>query len=355
MKIFGRSKTPPEKDSSNTTQSPPEKFQHLRIEKISIRNYKAIEDLTINFPKPEISSDPDITIIGSQNGVGKSSILECCAMVSAAFNIRFPSENKNARYVVREGCSEFEIEADVELENKHTQVRIRVPVRGSPDLEFKRYSREEHHRESQYYTSVYDEEFLTVVQKDPDPLMFPCLLFFHSFRRVPDTLLDGRRHGWSSSYVPWFKKICLRNILESRDILDSGEQNSSNDEVLILNQLLNEFADSDLGQVKLDVSEDGSLDYNIYTKTGSRLRFESLSSGQKDIISTLYLIWFLTRQERSVVLIDEPELHLNAEWHRRYVSNLSKLAPNNQYILATHSPDVAAAVAPDRRLILNGS
>ena len=80
--------------------------------------------------------------------------------------------------------------------------------------------------------------------------------------------------------------------------------------------------------------------------------FNGLSSGQIEIISTLFLIWLVTRNAPSVVLIDEPELHLNAEWHGSFVSSLVELAPDNQYILATHSEDVMSSVSRECRIIL---
>jgi predicted ATP-dependent endonuclease of OLD family len=52
------------------------------------------------------------------------------------------------------------------------------------------------------------------------------------------------------------------------------------------------------------------------------------------------------------VLIDEPELYLNAEWHWSLIRNMCQLAPDNQYIIATHSQDVFEAVDEDRRILL---
>ena len=54
-----------------------------------------------------------------------------------------------------------------------------------------------------------------------------------------------------------------------------------------------------------------------------------------------------------MVFIDEPELHLNAQWHRGFVKNLIGLAPQNQYIIATHSEDIMDSVSEDRRALLS--
>jgi len=81
--------------------------------------------------------------------------------------------------------------------------------------------------------------------------------------------------------------------------------------------------------------------------------FDNLSSGQKDIISTLFLIWETTRTQPGIVLIDEPELHMNAEWRVNFVQTLFDLAPWNQYILATHSEDIFGSVPAHQRILLS--
>ncbi|MBZ5713603.1 AAA family ATPase [Nannocystis pusilla] len=53
-----------------------------------------------------------------------------------------------------------------------------------------------------------------------------------------------------------------------------------------------------------------------------------------------------------MVLIDEPELHLNAEWQVKFVRLLFKLAPKNQYIFATHSEFIFRSVQEDRRILI---
>lgn len=105
---------------------------------------------------------------------------------------------------------------------------------------------------------------------------------------------------------------------------------------------------------KLAPNLQGSLRLRIRAHgSGASHDFDGLSSGQKEIISTLYLIWRHTRDNPSVVLIDEPELHLNAEWRVDYLRTLHRMAPRNQYILATHSEDIFASVDPSRRFVLN--
>jgi predicted ATP-dependent endonuclease of OLD family len=63
----------------------------------------------------------------------------------------------------------------------------------------------------------------------------------------------------------------------------------------------------------------------------------------------------LTRKYPKIILIDEPELHLNRDWQQTLVHDLVENAPNNQYILATHSVEVAEAVEPYQRILLESS
>lgn len=54
-----------------------------------------------------------------------------------------------------------------------------------------------------------------------------------------------------------------------------------------------------------------------------------------------------------IVLIDEVELHLHPRWQRRVVDSLRAAFPNCQFILATHSPQVASAAPPASVVVLS--
>lgn len=60
------------------------------------------------------------------------------------------------------------------------------------------------------------------------------------------------------------------------------------------------------------------------TSAGKRLRFADLSSGERQLVF-LMLVSFVTRDDKSIVYIDEPELSLNIKWQRRLISSILKL------------------------------
>lgn len=77
------------------------------------------------------------------------------------------------------------------------------------------------------------------------------------------------------------------------------------------------------------------------TFNGSAYELESLSSGERQIVTMLY---FATRDfvANGVVLIDEPEISLHVDWQRKILSQISSHAPDKQIIACTHSPEIGA-------------
>lgn len=60
----------------------------IKIRRISMRNYKGIDKLEMEFPTPRMPDEPDILVMGSRNGLGKTSIIECCSLLLLALTLR---------------------------------------------------------------------------------------------------------------------------------------------------------------------------------------------------------------------------------------------------------------------------
>lgn len=67
---------------------------------------------------------------------------------------------------------------------------------------------------------------------------------------------------------------------------------------------------------------------------------ETLSSGERQIITLLYAATHMSKQR--VVLIDEPELSLHVDWQRMLLSKMAEQLQDRQIIACTHSPAIAA-------------
>lgn len=72
-------------------------------------------------------------------------------------------------------------------------------------------------------------------------------------------------------------------------------------------------------------------------KKSNTIESSNLSRGEKNVLILLILA-FLSRDEKKVFILDEPDLTLHIEWQKKIVAKLLELAPKSQFIIATHSP-----------------
>ena len=81
--------------------------------------------------------------------------------------------------------------------------------------------------------------------------------------------------------------------------------------------------------------------FNIVSK-GKILPIDALSSGEKQILLIMLRVFLLEGKE-SYVLLDEPENSLDISWQYKLIDTLTKLNPNAQFFIATHSPSIFGA------------
>ena len=344
----------------------------FRIERLSIRNYKGIDALDLEFPQSPIAGSADVVAIGSRNGVGKSSVLECCAIVLAIPRLLDGHDGatsfEGVDDIVRVGEESAEIHGRVRSSENRTTIRLTLGRDGAVtaiDGDAHSVDRSGSGFDEFEHMGTRVNLFPYILGQTPDPVLFRNGVLLHSYRRISGghvesdnvfksaSLYDLRPFDDTSSRN-LFKAIVVREMMYDAGLVENTGNRKDQGGVLDkLNELIKQYAGGELG--KLRVIDDDEIDIRIGLMGQSKsFTFNALSSGQIEIISTLFLIWHATRDAPSVVLIDEPELHMNAEWHGSLVSSLVELAPRNQYILATHSEDVMASVAPECRIILTG-
>lgn len=82
----------------------------------------------------------------------------------------------------------------------------------------------------------------------------------------------------------------------------------------------------------------GDGDFEI--KAGGRdIDISDLSSGEKHILTILGRV-ALSYEGATSFIADEPELSLHLDWQRKIIPAITKLSPNTQVIVATHSPAI---------------
>jgi predicted ATP-dependent endonuclease of OLD family len=96
------------------------------------------------------------------------------------------------------------------------------------------------------------------------------------------------------------------------------------------------YADS---SKKIDIDPVGCL--VVTRKDGKTTSVEALSSGERQILVILAHLMFNRYFRKSgVVIIDEPELSLHLKWQGMFVEEVTRLSPDTQFIMATHSPEI---------------
>lgn len=97
-------------------------------------------------------------------------------------------------------------------------------------------------------------------------------------------------------------------------------------------------------------------------KDGKSFNLSQMSDGEKNLIT---LVGDIARrlaianpnssnplEGDGIILIDEIDLHLHPKWQRLMIPQLTKIFPNCQFIITTHSPQVISHVKPEYLFLL---
>ena len=109
-------------------------------------------------------------------------------------------------------------------------------------------------------------------------------------------------------------------------------------------QSVNLFFRESNKQLVISKTGDIKIIYSNTDKNPSSRRINNikeLSSGEKQIIAMFGSLIFHNNGDTSdIYFVDEPEISLHLSWQDLYVDALLTACPNNQFILATHSPNI---------------
>ena len=100
------------------------------------------------------------------------------------------------------------------------------------------------------------------------------------------------------------------------------------------------FADLLPGKELVDINPAQPREFHYKDEAGQVLPFKTLSSGEQEVIKVLFDV---ARKEikHSVLIIDEPELHLHPTLTFKLIESLKKIGEHtNQFIFLTHSADL---------------
>ncbi|KIC01603.1 hypothetical protein OA88_13005 [Flavobacterium sp. JRM] len=293
----------------------------LRIKNITIKNIGPIKNLNLNF-------DDHFNIICGQNGIGKTTILDCLAQSFGSWGI---SLKKTANTIA--GNWEISILSNGNVINNNIKVDSFHPHESSSLVGsiFQSLSNGvivfKTHRDIQYQS-------LNSVNTDP-------VKDISSFSQ--ETIGGSLSHDLKSWFVHRHLWSAHLNHLSENQIKNI---NLAKECFQILNP-----------NISFDQVNPTTNDILLKTPSGE-IYFEYLSSGYKSCISILIgLIKEVEFRYKNpskfvkdfdgIVFIDEIDLHLHPEWQAKIYEALKIILPKAQIFTSTHSPHIIQVAKPN--------
>jgi len=167
---------------------------------------------------------------------------------------------------------------------------------------------------------------------DPDDADTPWNFYFSAFQ-----------NRWQDFVTYIHQKTAARGKKISDAVL--GEPSKTGEEWIAmhpdpLDKYKRIFQEALPGKQLLDIDPKSPREFRYRDQAGQELGFQTLSSGEKEIIKVLFDV---ARKDirHSIVIVDEPELHLHPTLTFQLIESLKSLGNHtNQYIFLTHSSDL---------------
>lgn len=268
----------------------------------------------------------DIVVIGGQNGVGKTRLIQ---HILNAF--RSPSSGNPVRLKIRATSPEERTEfgadfldtandADCEILRGHLQKNTRrVRLRGRVI----NFESDRSIQQVQPYRFEWDIQ-------DPDEEEIAW-----------DVSFGGLRNRWQDTQHAIFKKVEARR----RRMADRGEQilreGGTSLDLSRYSDPLKSFREafSMLLSPKTLLDAQPKRQDLVYEFEGQEHPISTLSSGEKEVVNIVF-DFIMRSPSDCVVFFDEPEIHLHPELSYKLIQTLRAVGERNQFIFCTHSADI---------------
>lgn len=346
----------------------------MKVKQLEIDSFRGIKNLTIDFDLKEP------TVFLGVNGSGKSSILDCLAILLSWFNTRVKNNinthiKNNINTRVRNYNGNDFHDSDVNNQSKETRSKIMICTN---ELELESFSWTLTKIKDDYRSARklrFLTEFKELVKQaynnyDNDKTgCFPIAIYYPTQRFVIDIPLETKDDLFDTlnaydlaldnknidfkDFFEWFRN---REDLENENYKyapDSGKDRELEAVRKAIYQMLEGFSNLRVERYPLRMTLE---------KNEQKLVINQLSDGEKGLLA---MVGDLARrlamlsspdkdalQGEAIVLIDQIELHLHPKWQREIISALKRTFPNCQFIITTHSPQVVSNIKPENIYVL---
>ena len=281
----------------------------MYIKEIYISDYKILSDLKIQLQPPPQSRNI-VNVVAGINGTGKTSLLEG---ITKRFAKLISSEN-------------IQLTLDAVTEQKFCKNgELQIPKlvnsferEGSSSLP-----------KVIYIASYLIDQFMPVTQLETEYQLVNQL--------EPEKIL-GNAEYYIREYI----------LAHERNSYEADPKKRTRAAVENFNQY---FQETNLLTQLYDL-DNKHFNRPVFKQKGSEklISIDCLSDGEKQLYGLIIALMIL-EPSHSIILIDEPELALHPAWQQVIMSVYAKIGKNNQFIVATHSPQIIART-PINNLIL---
>jgi predicted ATP-binding protein involved in virulence len=338
----------------------------MRVKELTLHNFRGIKDLHLEFDDKH-----NVVVLVGVNGVGKSSILDCIALLFSHF------QKVIDRHVSYYGVSYQNLllsESDAYIGSYDTQGKVTASFGRDIDLGW-----------SINASSIMGEDEEEIIGSlnrktavSGSQIKIRDFFFYTHDRMVLRMHFDfdklDRFNDRTRTIADMFGKEeiqqekCIVDFQDFSEWFRSAEDLENEQRLAVRIEYRDPVIEavrrsiySLLGNNYESLTFKRSIGKMIISKFGKELPLESLSDGEKSLLA---MVGDLSRRlaenyvDRdddpsspldipALVLIDEIELHLHPEWQRAIIPKLTEIFPYCQFIVTTHSPQVLSHVDPD--------
>lgn len=339
----------------------------MRIDRISLTNMRLVGEQTKELV---LDSTKNVVILLGDNGFGKTTILDAMATIMAPYSAQFPGIADYQLsdldvHINRQGRRAKFLTVEAELSDNGIvmrSVRYRKGTQTPPKANY----------EQMKQMAIAKKN--AILAGEPN-VELPLFAYYGTGRgqfQVPE-----RRRGFQQAFERWdcyksainpetdFKRFFgWFDLMEDQERRDREKLRDFNYKSPVLNAVrraLSEIVTSyrnprietrPLRFIMDRVDQDGSM---------HELRIEQLSEGYKIVIAMVADLAARMAEANpdmnnplnstGIVLIDEVDLHLHPRWQRDILSQLTKVFPNIQFVVSTHSPVIVVGAAEIAQVI----